>query len=82
MVLQTLSGFSLKLTVFQENKQGNTIPYQKNIVAWSSAYKKLNNFVTLIQRIPVGTVLQMVVPQITKNYMKNIHQASKFFQTG
>ena len=38
-VLQILSGFSLKLTV-QENKQRQQNSLSKNIVAWSSAYKK------------------------------------------
>ena len=41
-VLQILSGLSLKLTVFSENKQRQHNPPSKNIVAWSSTYKKTN----------------------------------------
>ena len=87
MVFQILSGFSLKLIVFSENKQGNTIPCQKNIVALTSTYKKINKYFCnlLTQRLPLGAVLEMAVLSITKKYLKNIHQASSllnecFFQ--
>ena len=43
--LQILSGFSLKLAICWENKPGNAIPCQINIVALSFICKKINNSV-------------------------------------
>ena len=57
--LQILSGFSLKLKISSENKQGNAIPSQKyrRIVHYI-----INNYVSFDSETSIRSLLEIAVP--------------------